>query len=304
MDFSIIIPTFQRPDELRGCLEALSALSYPPDAFEVIVVNDGGDPDLEDNFASLKGCLSHLRFIRQENSGPGAARNLGARCAAGRWLAFTDDDCLPDPAWLNDLAAGLVLGEDVLCGGTVENALLENVFSATSQLIHRAAYKYFNADPMRSRFLSSNNLAAWKQSFLAANGFDPDFRVASEDRELSDRWARRHGRVVWIERAVVFHRHELDVVSFFKQHYGYGQGAAHFHWKRSTQGGRLWNDVTFRSRVGRLLLEPAWESRFPLQMCLSLLLWQAANTAGFLRAWCRLQGAAATRNLRTAFDPR
>lgn len=280
MDFSIIIPTYQRPDALKKCLDSLAALDYPQEAFEVIVVNDGGSSDLE-----IPQALPHLRLLRQENQGPGAARNFGARYATGRWLAFTDDDCRPHPAWLAELRQALLGGEDLLCGGHTVNQLTNNVYSATSQLIANAAYRFFNAEPARGRFLASNNLAVSREAFLTAGGFDERFRVASEDRELTARWAHRYGRVVWVDGAQVFHQHHLTFATFVRQHYRYGQGAARFHAVRSKQGANFWDDLSFRARAVELLLRPALAHQRPLPILALLIVWQLANTAGFLRGW-------------------
>ncbi len=96
IDFSIIVPTFQRPEGLRRCLAALLRMDYPADRYEVIVVDDGSDPPVEPLVREAVGAAT-CRFIRQENHGPGPARNAGAAQARGRWLAFTDDDCAPRP---------------------------------------------------------------------------------------------------------------------------------------------------------------------------------------------------------------
>ncbi len=283
MDFSIVVPTFQRPAPLRACVDALNRLHYPADSVEILIVNDGG------NLPSPPPSRLPLRVLQQQNRGPGAARNLGARHAAGRWLAFTDDDCLPHPQWLTELAAALAEASDVLCGGHTRNELTENACSATSQLIVDAAYRYFNPNPARGRFLASNNMAVWREPFLAAGGFDERFRIASEDRELTARWASRHGRIVWIPTAIVGHAHHLNLSRFLRQHFRYGQGAALFHNVRRRQGARLWDDVSFRTRAADLLLKPALATRHPLRTLGLLALWQLANTAGFLRGLTALR---------------
>src|SRR5690349_8782081 len=100
---SIIIPTYNRPAPLEQCLKALSQLDYPRDRFEVVVVDDGSTISPA---GIVEGFCSRLdiRMLRQANAGPAAARNLGAQEAKGQILAFTDDDCLPDPAWLGRMA--------------------------------------------------------------------------------------------------------------------------------------------------------------------------------------------------------
>ena len=98
-DISIIVPTRNRPEKIVTCLQALSAQTYPHDRFEVIVVDDGSDVPLAPAITPFRASLP-LRFVEQKRAGPACARNNGARHAAGRLLAFTDDDCEPGAGWL------------------------------------------------------------------------------------------------------------------------------------------------------------------------------------------------------------
>ena len=77
IDFSIIVPTLQRPERLRRCLAALSSMDYPLDRYEVIVVDDGSYPPVEPLVRDAVGTVT-CRFVRQHNQGPGPDR-LGHR---------------------------------------------------------------------------------------------------------------------------------------------------------------------------------------------------------------------------------
>jgi len=103
-DFSVIVPTYNRPRELADCVASLARQEYPRDQFEVIVVDDGSAVSPAAVIAPFRNCLN-VEVHRVTNGGPGAARNRGAHLARGRILAFTDDDCRPSPNWLKMLAA-------------------------------------------------------------------------------------------------------------------------------------------------------------------------------------------------------
>src|SRR5690606_14249744 len=105
-DFSIVIPTFNRARQLAECLQAIASLEYPRESFEVIIVDDGGTVPAAPEIARMKPGFE-ITVLRQDRQGPAAARNSGARISRGRYLAFTDDDCLPEPGWLAALAASL-----------------------------------------------------------------------------------------------------------------------------------------------------------------------------------------------------
>jgi glycosyltransferase involved in cell wall biosynthesis len=283
VDFTVVVPTYNRPAELAGCLRSLAALDYSAAGYEVVIVDDGGTVDLTTALQSGAGKMP-VRVVAQDNRGPGAARNRGAREARGRWLAFTDDDCRPRTAWLRGLAAALQGGHDLLVGGRTTNQLRDNIHSTMSQVVADAAYAHFNRDPACARFLASNNMGVWRDEFRAAGGFDEQFRVASEDREFCDRWRWRGGRIAWVEGAEVEHRHVLSLERFLRQHYAYGRGAARYHRTRRMRGsGRLWDDFSFQWHWGKLLLRPALATARPAAALALLACWQAANTAGFAR---------------------
>ena len=90
--FSIVIPTYHRPQQLAACLQTLTHLDYPRDRFEVIVVDDGGEISLDGVLALFKEVLC-ITLLRQPHAGPAGARNVGAATAKGDFIAFTADDC-------------------------------------------------------------------------------------------------------------------------------------------------------------------------------------------------------------------
>jgi glycosyltransferase involved in cell wall biosynthesis len=92
--FTIVIPTYGRPKQLKECLDSMSELSYPADGFEVIVVDDGSKTSLDEIVGAFRKKIN-VKLIRQDHAGPATARNRGGNESAGRYLAFTDDDCKP-----------------------------------------------------------------------------------------------------------------------------------------------------------------------------------------------------------------
>jgi GT2 family glycosyltransferase len=277
--FSIIIPTRGRHAQLSNCLASLAAQDFPRDGFEVIVVDDGSVPPVDDCVAPPRARLD-LKLLAQPNAGPAAARNLGAAEARGRFLAFTDDDCLPVAGWLAALADDFDAAPDALVGGRTVNALAGNAYSATSQLIIDVVYEHFNTDEGGARFFASNNFAVPCELFRDAGGFDEGFRC-SEDRDFCERWRARGLRLVYAPEAVVRHAHALDALSLWRQHFGYGRGAFRFHRKREAGGAdRFKPESAFYSKLLRAAL--AQPRRGQSIKMTALLAWaQAANAAGF-----------------------
>ena len=96
--FSVIVPTRGRPAQLQSCLESLRALTFSPEDFEIIVVDDGS-PTALDEIVGPARVSRKVVLLRKTHSGPASARNAGVKVARGRFIAFTDDDCRVDPGW-------------------------------------------------------------------------------------------------------------------------------------------------------------------------------------------------------------
>lgn len=277
---SVIVPTFNRPRELFWCLEGLAAQDFSADDFEVIVADDAGSVDLQVALEPLPVTVVRL----PENAGPGAARNYGAQFATGDLLAFTDDDCSPEPGWLSALWREHRRVPQALLGGRIINALPGNVCAEASQVISDLVYSHYNAVPDDAGFFSSNNIAVPRERFLAMGGFDAAFRVASEDREFCDRWLHAGGRLVFVSDAVVRHGHDLSFRRFARQHFSYGRGAHRYHQLRASRGsGRMAQDMAFHATLPGSLRRHLRARKYRQAVSLALLLvtWQIANAVGF-----------------------
>jgi glycosyltransferase involved in cell wall biosynthesis len=251
---SIVIPTRDRPEALEACLAALAAQSTSPERFEVVIVDDGGSVELEDVVDRHREPL-RITLSRRPHAGPAAARNAGAELARGTVLAFTDDDCLPEPGWLAAIASAVERSPDCLVGGRTENALVSNRCSEASQSV--IAYLY--AEGLRRTgelpFVTSNNLALDHQLFDALGGFDASFpEAAAEDRDLSARCKARGGSLVYEPVAVVRHAHPLDPPSLVRQYVAYGRGARLL--SRSRPGGHDAPGMRSPAFYAGMLVEP------------------------------------------------
>ncbi len=206
---SVVVPTYQRADLLRRCLEALLAQDYDPAGFEIIVVDDGASdatrqvvdvltesaramPDRAPKFASLwadggtteqvmarltrpsRGDVPEIRYIAMDRrSGPAAARNVGWRAGRGEIVAFTDDDCIPAPGWLS-------AGVAAFCQDTlgVSGRITIPLSKEPTDYELNASYLAY------SEFVTAN--CFYRRSALeTVGGFDERFRAAwREDSDL------------------------------------------------------------------------------------------------------------------------
>jgi len=290
LDFSVIIPTYRRPDALRACLRSLACQDYPGDRFEVLVCDDGGG-GLEGLRDSSARCFARCTFLRQLHSGPAAARNLGARNARGRFLAFTDDDCEPSPGWLSALGQALRSQPDGLVGGHTINAIGGNLCAAASQQLIDFLYVAY-VDQSMPRFLTSNNFALSSGAFASLGGFDGSFRLpAGEDRDFCSRWRSSGRPLLYMPTAVVHHSHWLTLRGFWSQHFRYGQGAHQLR-RRTQETGRPTPRLEPPGFYLRLLSYPftnvAGNAKDRFAIAILFVVSQTANACGFAReamAW-------------------
>jgi len=101
--FSVIVPTRNRPRLLIDCLESVLRQSWPGGRYEIIVVDDGSRRRTAQVLAPY-ATSGRIQYLRQEQAGWGAARLLGAQHSRGEILVFLDDDCIAPPGWLASYA--------------------------------------------------------------------------------------------------------------------------------------------------------------------------------------------------------
>lgn len=223
---SVIIPTFNRPDQLAACIDSFLNLDYSSKEWELILVNDGGD----NSFSGITDAMhTRLPLILHEieHGGPARARNAGAAIARGEFLVFTDDDCLVDPNWLR--AYERCFAEFPNCaalGGKTLNPYPDSIPAETwSRYIG-----YLRDDLMRDQdgqllLLMSNNSAYRRDVFLNIGGFDEEFPfAAAEDTELGNRLVGMGYQQTYCPAAVIWHDHKNTSWGYLSQQFRYGRG--------------------------------------------------------------------------------
>ncbi len=214
MQYSVIIPTFNRQKVIQALLGVLQDEWRGRSDVEVLVVDDGSSPPVlvPDGF----------RLIRQSNQGPAAARNAGAAQARGEYLLFLDDDCEPSPGWID--AFGNLARSGVLLAGQVQNACPDNPQACFNQHLTESLAKLTQGT--ENHFVTSNNICAPAKDFREIGGFSTQFPLAAgEDREFCERWLRSGRQIEAAPDAVIQHRHPQNLVGFARMHFRYGRGA-------------------------------------------------------------------------------
>ena len=279
-NFSIIIPTRNRPALLDRCLRSLSDLNYPKTDFEVLVVDDGSDPPLQ---TIIERHTAHLpvRYLRREGQGPARARNAALQQATGEYIVFTDDDCVPDADWLKVYEAAFRQFPAVGFGGKIVDDPQNEIYGKASQMLVTFLYEGGSASIGAIPFFCSNNFAFPREALLRLNGFDESFPLAAaEDRDLCARWLQ-FSDMQFLATAIIHHRQMLNFKSFWRQQFRYGRGAYQFWLRREEDKPKP--GMTAFSFYYRLLSFPFSRAPFFEALALSGLLGvsQLANTLGY-----------------------
>jgi GT2 family glycosyltransferase len=196
---SFVIPTHRRPDALRQTLARITLVEHPPDALEVIVVDNAGERATEQVVAAFVAGSVPVRYERSPEGGAAAARNHGARVAGGELLILLDDDVLIEPSHvrrhleLRQRYGDCVSGGDLRLSEEVVDALQRTPFGRFRLALERRYRAGEPGEPLGAErrqvpMLASCDLAIARERFLALGGFDERFPYAGvEDRELSTR---------------------------------------------------------------------------------------------------------------------
>lgn len=177
---SVVIATHERPQMLLRGLRALLQQDMPPEAYEVVVVDDGSSPASQratrEGLAALAASEATpvLRYVQQpRNGGPAAARNAGWRAARAPVVAFTDDDTLPCRDWLREGLAALARGFDAVAGR------IEVPLPSVPTDYER------DAAGLQDATFATANCFVRRHALEAIGGFDERFRSAwREDTDL------------------------------------------------------------------------------------------------------------------------
>ena len=218
---SVIIPTYNRKEELVGLLSSLEKQTLLATDFEIIVVDDGSSDDTLFYLKTLvAGGKKNLFFCYQKNQGPGAARNRGMAMARGALFAFTDTDCRPLPEWLEELIKPFSDKQVGAGGGAEEHGPAERAlgraihFCMTSPLT-TGGIRGTSGKKMAHYYPRTFNMAISKEAFERTGGFRQLYH--GEDIELSFRIREAGLALLYNEKARVCHQRRSTIKQFFKQ---------------------------------------------------------------------------------------
>lgn len=210
MLFSLIIPVYNRPDEVEELLESLTQSDYKED-FEIVIVEDGSSIKCEEVVHKYDNRLS-ISYYYKENSGPGDSRNYGMRKAKGDYFIIFDSDCIIPKEYLSEVNKALKANY-VDCFGGPDRALKS--FSDIQKAINFAMTSFLTTGGIRGgsekidKFQPrSFNMGLSRKAFEASHGFGNIH--PGEDPDLSIRLWELGFETKLFPDAYVYHKRRID----------------------------------------------------------------------------------------------
>lgn len=226
MTYSVLIPVYNRPDEVRELLESLAGQRFTD--FEVIVVDDGSTRPCADVVRAYAGRLD-VRYFAKPNSGPGPTRNYAAARAQGTYLLILDSDVVLPPDYLQHIQEELQQAPCDAFGGP-DRAHPD--FTPVQKAINYAMTSFFTTGGIRGGkhkldkfYPRSFNMGMRRDVFSALGGFS-DMRFG-EDIDLSTRLIRGGYVSRLMPEAWVWHKRRVDFRKFFRQVHNSGIARIH-----------------------------------------------------------------------------
>lgn len=216
LKLSVIIPVYNRPDELKELLGTLVDQTRKPD--EVIIVEDGSTISSREIARTFENQLS-IRYLEKENEGQGFARNFGYKHASGDFFIVFDSDCLI-PADYMKVVEDFLLSSEVDAYGGPDAAHPD--FTTTQKAISHSMTSIFTTGGIRGRkkhvgeyHPRSFNMGISRKTFEATQGYIIPFM--GEDLEFSTRIIKQGFKTALIPEAFVYHKRRTDLGKFYKQ---------------------------------------------------------------------------------------
>ena len=221
--YSVVIPVYNRPQELEELLESLTRQTYTD--FDVTIVEDGSTIPSDKVVEKYSDRLT-LQYLYKPNSGPGPSRNFGFSQAQGEYFIVFDSDCIIPADYMktvNDFLAATPL--DAWGGpdrGHESFSILQRAMAYTMSSVLTTGGIRGNKNRAGNFQPRSFNMGMTKDVFIKTGGFK--FDRHAEDIELSIRMKNLGLRVGLIPEAFVFHKRRIDFEQFFRQVSGFGKG--------------------------------------------------------------------------------
>lgn len=222
LSFSIIIPVYNRPNEIDELLGSLTKQKFS-DQFEVLLIEDGST-EKSDHIVKKYQDQLHIRYFLKENTGAGASRNFGMINATGSYFIILDSDVIVPEHYLAEVKKALLNNFTDAFGGP---DAAHQSFTNLQKAINYSMTSLITTGGIRGNKQAvvkfqprSFNFGLSKKAFENTQGFSN--MKNGEDIDLTFRLWEKGFETQFIEKAFVFHKRRASIRQFFKQTFGFG----------------------------------------------------------------------------------
>ncbi|MFG6687561.1 glycosyltransferase [Mariniflexile sp. HNIBRBA6329] len=263
LQFSFIIPVYNRPDETQELLRSFVGLKTDT-KFEIVIVEDGSTISSKEVVDAFTSSLD-ISYYFKENSGPGDSRNFGMQKAKGNYFIILDSDCILPENYLFEVEKSLNKNY-VDCFGGPDTA--HHSFTNLQKAINFSMTSFITTGGIRGNKKSvdtfqprSFNMGLSKEAFLASGGFG--FIHPGEDPDLSIRLWNLGFKTKLIPEAYVYHKRRISWSKFYKQVHKFGLVRPILNkWHPSTKKITYWFPTVFSLGLVVSLLSLIFQIKF------------------------------------------
>ena len=223
LTFSIIVPVYNRPDEIREFLQSLTLQTN--NDFEVLIVEDGSSTLKCENVCNEFANQLNIKYFFKENSGRSERRNYGMQCASGNYFLIFDSDCVIPQQYIETVKKQLA-DNYADCFGGPDKA--DNSFSVMQKAVSYAMTSFFTTGGIRGSMKNpekfsprSFNMGISKTAFEKVGGFK---NIIGEDIDFSYRVKQAGFKTTLFKDAFVYHKRRVSFKKFFRQVSTFGKG--------------------------------------------------------------------------------
>lgn len=225
-DVSIIIPTKNNEDLLENCLSSVMDLDYPEDGKEVIIV-DGHSTDGTVRIAEKYAC----KIVYEDLGNQAGAYNVGIRNAEGKYVVFTDADCIVPKDWLKNLIKNFNDENIASVGGPNltpdDDTKLARCVGIVLGFLSKVGARYgLDANKVMETFHNPACNVAYRREVLEEVGGFNDRLITCADEELDYRIREKGYTILYSPEAKVFHYRRKSYKKFAMQAFNYAIGRA------------------------------------------------------------------------------
>ncbi len=206
---SIVVPTHNRASLLNDCVESLMVQDFPPDRYEIIVVDDWSTDQTSAIIAGLQSRAGRrdLKYVHSDGRGLNAARNCGLRVAKGDPILFVDDDVLAPETWLRANAEGILRHPESGCLGGPVRLRLEG---KPPRFCGRDGLGESELDLGEIErgvdFVMGANFCVRRGAVDKVGPFNESLPIYGDETEWEMRLVRGGGQIVYLPKAWLWHR--------------------------------------------------------------------------------------------------